>query len=144
MGRESFVHSHSHSASNITLHLSHWHATNWPIYKLCIYVYKYRDGFSLWLLWRSVCMLYAFKLWLVYNMLRYYLENLQLLLYNLQQFSSSELPEQCCFPSHTWILRIQAPVVIHLKSSAAKHARLSANNRNSYISRMTMLNYVMS
>ena len=45
---------------------------------------------------------------------------------NLQQFSSSELSEQCCCPSHTQTLRIQAPVVVHLKSSGAGHVRLSA------------------
>ena len=48
----------------------------------------------------------------------------------LQQFSSSESSEQSTVPSQTWYLRIQTPVVAHLKSSTAKHG-LSTKVRNS-------------
>ena len=51
---------------------------------------------------------------------------------NLQQFSSSELSEQCCIPSQTRMLRIQAPVIIHLKSSVTKQARLSVENKHEH------------
>ena len=84
-------------------------------------------------------MFYASKLWLVSTIAKLLPRKFTDFLYNLQQFSSSELSEQCCLPSHTWTLRIHAPVVVHLKSSAAKHVRLSANNKDNYISMMIIL-----
>ena len=49
-------------------------------------------------------------------------------LISLQQSISSEPSEQCITPSQTRTLRIQAPVVVHLKSSAAKHSLLSGES----------------